>query len=319
MSEIIRKGKKLISDPKHIFRVMNSHGLLRKMSDKSFLKLMWWVETGKSLNLKNPKGFNEKLQWLKLYDHRPEYTRYADKILVREFVKNTIGEEHLVPLIGTWNRAEEIDFDSLPNQFVLKCNHNSGGGMCICTDKAKLDIQTVRKKLNTSLRKNTYYDKREWPYKNIQPKILCEQFVVDHDPQNTSGTLIDYKFHCFNGEPKFLYIGTDDISEGVKGEAKLSFLDLDWKTPPFYRSDHKPISINVEKPECFDEMINIAKKLSKGIPFVRVDLYWVNGKILFSEMTFYPGGGNGYFSPKEWEYKLGDWITLPPKYSPKES
>ena len=313
MSGIILAVKQIMKDPKYIFRIMNSHGILRILPDRPFLKLMWWVETGSRLNLKNPKGFNEKLQWLKLYDRRPEYTRYTDKILVRDFVRDTIGEEHLVPLIGIWDSPEEIDFDSLPDQFVLKCNHNSGGGMCICTDKSKLDVQNIKNKLKASLHKNIFFDKREWPYKNIVPRILCEQFMVDHDPQNTSGTLIDYKFHCFNGEPKFLYVGTDDISSGTKGELKLSFFDLDWKISPFYRSDHKPIAIDVEKPKCFDEMIDIARKLSKGIPFVRVDLYWVNGQILFSEMTFFPGGGNGYFSPEEWENRLGDWIVLPGK------
>ena len=313
MSRISRVIKTLSKDPKHIFRAMNSHGLLRILPDRPFLKLMWWVETGSRLNLKNPRGFNEKLQWLKLYDHRPEYTIYVDKLLVRDYVKKTIGDKYLVPLICVWERPEQIDFNLLPDQFVIKCNHNSGGGMCICTDKTKLDIKSVTNKLNTSLQTNPFYEKREWAYKNVEPKILCEKLLVDKTPNNTTGTLIGYDFYCFNGEPRFLYTRIDDISKGTKGEPRLTFFDLDWKTPPFYRTDHEQVPFQVEKPECLDEMIDVARKLSKGIPFVRVDLYWIDKQILFSEMTLYPGGGNGFFSPKEWEIIIGDWITLPKK------
>ena len=310
MFQIIRR---IIKDPKQTFFSMNEHGFFFFFPDKPFLKLMWWAETGKRLNLKNPKGFNEKLQWLKLYDRHPEYTRYADKLQVRNFVRDTIGEEHLVPLIGVWDRAEDIDFDSLPDRFVLKCNHNSGGGMCICTDKSKLDIPGVVDGLNAALKKSAFYDKREWAYKYITPKILCEKYLVDKTPGNTTGTLIGYDFYCFDGEPRFLYVRTDDISGGRKGEASMTFYDLDWKVPPFSRPDHAQVPFAVEKPECFDEMIDIARKLSKGIPFVRVDLYWVDNRILFSEMTLYPGGGNGFFSPPEWEEKIGEWIMLPDK------
>ena len=226
-------------------------------------------------------------------------------------MSNTIGEEYLVPLLGVWDDPDDIDFDSLPDQFVLKCNHNAGEGMVVCKDKSNLDIPKAKEGLRHALAKNHYNYEREWPYKNVQPRIIGEEFIVDQDPDNTAGTLIDYKFHCFNGEPKFLYVGVDDISEGKKGELRLSFFDLDWNTPPFYRTDHKPLPLAVKKPEKFDEMVEIAGKLSKGIPFVRVDLYYVNQKILFSELTFYPGAGLGFFSPEEWEMKLGDWVKLP--------
>ncbi len=311
MARIIRALKKITGNPRSVIRYLNAFGMLNFLSDKTCLKLLWWAETGTRLNLNNPVGFNEKLQWLKLYDHRPEYTKYVDKVLVRDYVKETIGEKYLVPAIGVYDNPEQIDFDSLPDKFVIKCNHNSGEGMCVCNDKSLIDVKNVKDKLNQELRKNYFYENREWPYKNVVPKLLCEQFIIDKNPKNTSGTLIDYKFHCFNGEPKFIYVGTDDISSGTKGESKLSFFDLNWKMSPFYRTDHKPISIDVEKPDCFDEMMDIARKLSKGIPFVRVDLYWVNNQILFSEMTFFPGGGFGLFSPKEWEIKLGELISLP--------
>lgn len=313
MGRIINVLKKVAKNPRSVIRYLNASGMLNFLSDKTCLRLLWWAETGTRLNLNNPIGFNEKLQWLKVYDHRPEYTKYVDKVLVRDYVKKTIGEKYLVPIIGVFDHPEQIDFNLLPEKFVIKCNHNSGGGMCVCTDKSTINTKMIRDKLNKELRKNFYYENREWPYKNVVPKLLCEEFIIDKNPMNTSGTLIDYKFHCFNGEPKFLYVGTDDISSGTKGELKLSFLDLNWETPPFYRSDHEPIQTEIKKPDCLDEMIDIARKLSKGIPFVRVDLYWVNNQILFSEMTFFPGGGYGFFSPEEWEIKLGEWISLPGK------
>lgn len=313
MGKIVSALKNITNNPKALIYYLSHYGFMNLLSDKACLKLLWRMETGKRLNLENPKGFNEKLQWLKLYDRRPEYTTFVDKVLVREYVRNCIGEKYLVPLIGIYDNPDQIDFSLLPDQFVIKCNHNSGAGMCVCTDKTRLNIQDVKERLKKELQKNFYYEKREWPYKDVIPKLLCEQFLVDRNPLNTSGTLIDYKFHCFNGEPKFLYVGTDDISDGTKGELKLSFFDLDWKTPPFYRLDHEPIAVDVEKPEGFGEMIEVARKLSKGIPFVRVDLYWINNQVLFSEMTFYPGGGFGFFTPEEWELKLGEWITLPPK------
>jgi len=305
--------KRFINNPRIIIYYLNSLGWLNNLSDRKWVELIWWSKTGKKLDLDNPRSFNEKIQWLMVYDHRPEYTKLVDKYLVRNYVEDTVGSKYLVPLLGVWDSPDEINFDLLPNQFVLKCNHNSGEGMCVCRTKEKIDIPTVKKKLRHALSKNYYYGGREWSYKNVHPRILCEQFIVDNDPNNTAGTLIDYKFYCFNGEPKFLYVGVDDISSGTKGDAKLSFVDLDWKTPPFYRTDHEPIPVDVEKPERFDEMIKIAKDLSKGFPFVRVDLYWVNEKIYFSEMTFYPGAGYGFFSPEEWEKRLGDWIILPTK------
>ncbi len=313
MSRLINAAKRLINNPRMAIRYLNTMGFLNFLSDRACCKLQWWAETGSRLNLDHPTGFNEKLQWLKVYDHRPEYTLYVDKVLVRDYVKTVIGEKYLVPLIGVYDNPDQIDFDLLPDKFVIKCNHNSGGGMCVCSDKASLDIQSTKNKLKKELKKNFYYENREWPYKNIVPKLMCEEYIIDKSPKNTSGTLIDYKFYCFNGEPKFLYVGTDDISNGTKGELNLSFFDFDWNLSPFYRSDHKPLQIDVEKPECLDEMIEISGKLSKGFPFVRVDLYWVNNQILFSELTFFPGGGYGLFNPEEWENRIGSWITLPEK------
>lgn len=271
------------------------------LPDKLYLKLRYRQLMHKKLNLKNSQTFNEKLQWLKLYDRRPEYTMMVDKIEVRKYVTQTIGEEYLVPCLGVWNKAEDIDFNTLPNQFVLKCNHNSGTGMCICKKKMTLDINKTRKELNIGLNEKFFYNSREWPYKNVKPRIIAEKYMGD--------ILIDYKFYCFNGEPKFLYVALANIKDGKKDDL-LSYYTLDWKPAPFYRKDHKPFPHPIDKPNNFDEMIDISKKLSKNIPFVRVDLYNIENQIYFSELTFSPGGGFGAFYPNKWEKEFGDWIIL---------
>lgn len=313
MNRFIRIVKKLINNPNLIWLYLNTAGLLKSITDEKWIRLMWRSQTGKKINLDNPKGFNEKLLWLMLYDRRPEYTTMVDKYLVREYVSQKVGKQYLIPLIGVYDCAEDINFEELPNEFVLKCNHNSGDGMYICKDKLTINIPKVVETLDKAMKKNYYFAHREWPYKNVNPKIVCEKYMVDKDPLNTVGTLVDYKFYCFNGEPKFLYVGVDDISDGEKGELRLSFFDMQWNSPEFYRADHRPIPINVPKPFNFDEMVDVARRLSDQIPFVRVDLYSINGKVYFSELTFYPGAGFGFFSPEEWEDKLGDYIALPSK------
>lgn len=280
--------------------------------DALFLKIKYRMRTGKVLNLKNPVGFNEKLQWLKLYDRNPIYTMLADKYEVKKYVAECIGEEYIIPNLGIWKHFDEIDFESLPNQFVLKCTHDSGG-LVICKEKESFNKDHAKRKIEKCLKNNYYWHAREWAYKNIEPRILAEQYMEDSCAQylyahNTnSDGLIDYKFYCFHGEPKFLYVGYANLVDGVKDDA-LSFLDFDWNRTPFGRSDHKQISTLPPKPDNLNEMITIAEKLSTDIPFVRVDLYCLAGKIYFSEMTFCPGGGFSTFSPEEWELRIGDWI-----------
>lgn len=318
MGKVKRVISKVVHNPKMIFQYANAYGLLRFLSDERWNKFMWKLKIGKTLNLDNPRGFNEKVIWLKIYDQNPEYIMMVDKYLVREYIAETIGEEYLIPLLGVWENADDIDFDALPDEFVLKCNHNSGEGMCVCKDKSALNVDEVKKNIRKALKRNYYWNAREWSYKYVKPRVICEKFMKDTYTSNLSGTLLDYKFYCFNGEPKFLYVGSNDVSDGYKGEVELSFFDMNWQTPEFYRTDHKPVSFTVEKPSTFDEMVDIARKLSKGIPFIRVDLYCINGKVYFSELTIYPGGGFGLFSPEEWELKIGDWIQLPPKSSYKK-
>lgn len=297
-----------------MFSYLFACGGVQKLSDKNWTKVVWKLKTGKRIHLSKPKGFNEKLQWLKLYDRNPKYTMMVDKYLVREFVADKIGEKYLVPLLGVWDNAEEIDFDKLPKQFVLKCNHNSGEGMCLCRDKSRLNVAEIKKEINVALGHNYYLEEREWPYKNVCPKVIAEEYMVDTTIDNTRWSFVSYKFYCFNGEPRFFFVEVDDISTGKKGAALLSFFDLEWNPAAFYRTDHAPIPLEIEHTEHFEEMVSIAKRLSANIPFVRVDLFIINNKIYFSEMTFFPGGGFGLFSPEEWEEIIGSWIKLPQKY-----
>ena len=273
--------------------------------DKLYISILYRTNFGKKLNWQNPKTFNEKLQWLKVYDRRPEYTIYVDKYKVREYVAKTIGEEHLIPLLGVWDRPDEIDFDKLPNQFVLKCNHDSGG-LCICKDKSSFDIETAKAKLRRSLKKDYYIEGREWPYKNVPRKIIAEKYMVDESEPNF---VRDYKFMCFDGKVKCSFVCSDRFSkEGLH----VTFFDLDWNVMPFER--HYPArKEGLPKPKCYEEMIILAEKLSKGIPFVRVDFYEINGKVYFGELTFYPGSGFEEFTPRIADYWLGVFIKLPLK------
>lgn len=285
------------------------------MPDDKFLKRRFKLAMGYDLNLDAPKTFNEKLQCLKLYDRRPEYTIMVDKVAAKEYVAGIIGENYIIPTFGVWDDPDDIEFDALPKQFVLKCNHNSGKGMCICKNKDQLDIDAVKVGLRKGLKENIFFQAREWPYKNVSRKILAEKYMADNVAKKFSkgaDGLIDYKFYCFNGEPKFLYVGFANIEDGNKRDL-LSFFDFDLNPTPFYRTDHAPFPYKLTKPRCMDDMVEIARRLSHGIPFVRVDMYALDGQPYFSEFTFYPGGGFGKFNPSEWELQLGEWISLPSK------
>ena len=272
------------------------------ISDKLFLEYIFPLRTGYNLDLKNPRTFNEKIQWLKLYDRNPIYTRMVDKVEAKKYVATIIGYDYIIPTYTIYDCVEDINFDELPKQFVLKCTHDSGG-LVICKDKANLDKKAAVKKLKRALNRNYYMRSREWPYKNVMPRVLCEKYLS----VNSNG-LIDYKFYCFNGEPKVLYIskGLDDHKT-----ASISFLTLDWEFAPFKRSDYTPFFNLPEKPSKYDDMIAIAKKLSNNIPFVRVDLYQVGDQVYFSELTFSPCSGYMPFEPLEWDVKLGEWLQLP--------
>ncbi len=282
-----------------LFMLLRKPG--RLLSDKNFLKSKYWASTGKKLNLDNPESFNEKLQWLKLNNRRPEYTTMADKYAVREYVKKTIGEEYLIPLLGVWCRPKDIDFDLLPKQFVLKCNHDSGS-VIICHDKCAFDRDAAIKSLNKFLEKNYYWQGREWPYKNITPVIIAEEYLVDE----SNVELKDYKVFNFNGIPKIIQVDFDRF-----GNHRRNLYSVNWKYLGYTSQYPTDPSVVIKQPMQLEKLLDCAKRLSSGIPFVRTDFYSVNEKIFFGEMTFYHGGGMERFYPEEWDLRLGSWIKLP--------
>ena len=281
---------------------------LRWLPDAPYLKLLYRFKMGHRLDLKSPKTFTEKIQWLKLYNRKPEYTKMVDKYAVKEYVANLIGEEYIIPTLEVWNKPEDIDWGSLPNQFVLKTTHGGGGGgVVICKDKATFDKTTAIAKLKESMSSDIYSGLREWPYKDVPKRIIAEKFMApEKSPDSVlkSSELLDYKFFCFDGEPRFLYI-SDSPSHS------LAFLNTDWTLTDFGRDDYHPLNIIPEKPENLEEMLAIARKLSVGIPHVRVDLYNIDKHIYFGELTLYTCSGYIPFNPKEYDGKLGDFLTLP--------
>jgi len=294
--------KKIIVDSQYRFESMGSRGLYNHLPDEEYLRRMFKAKMGYDLNLDNPKTFNEKLQWLKLHDRRPEYTMMVDKYAVKQYIADKIGMEHIIPTLGVWDSFDDIAFDDLPNQFVLKCTHDSGG-LVICKDKSRLDIKTARKKINRCLKRNYFYSFREWPYKDVKPRILAEQYMAD----GFGDELNDYKVMCFNGKARCSFVCSERFTEDG---LKVTFFDREWNVMPFER--HYPRSQKpIPKPKTYSRMIELAEKLSANIPFVRVDFYEVNGIVYFGELTFYPGTGMEEFTPVEWDYTLGSWITLP--------
>jgi len=278
--------------------------IINLLPDKLYLELMFYHRMKKTLNLKNPVSFNEKIQWLKLYDRKFEYVNLTDKYEMRKYIGKKIGNKYLIPLIGVYNTFEEIDFKKLPNQFVLKPNHTSGD-IYICRDKSKIIYSKLEKEVNKWLKRNYFWVNREWSYKNIKPRIICEQYMVDE-----SGTeLKDYKFMCFNGEAKCSFVCLNRYSQ--KG-LNVDFYDMDWKPMPFERH-YSSSGTTIPKPKNFNKMVTFTEKLSKDIPFVRVDFYETNGQLYFGELTFHPGSGFEEFTPESYDYLLGSWLELPLK------
>lgn len=275
------------------------------ISDEVFIKAYYYNVFHRPIDLKNPQTFNEKLQWLKLYDRNPEYTTMVDKYAVKQYVADKIGEEYIIPTLGVWNHFDEIDFKKLPNQFVLKCTHDSGG-LVICKDKSKLDFKAAKQKIEESLKHNYYLSGREWPYKDVKPRIIAEKYMIDTNIND----LPDYKIHCFNGAAKFILVCSERFSENGTRE---DFLDINWNKLPFKRPHLNGSEKILKKPLGFNKILEFSTKLSKNIPFIRCDFYEINGRIYFGELTFFPASGFDLFEPSEWDYKLGSWLELPKK------
>lgn len=274
-------------------------------NDKFYVKAIFRLYTGHTLNLENPRTYNEKLNWQKIYDHNPLYTKMVDKYAAKEYVANIIGNQYIIPTIGCWEKPEDINWDSLPNQFVLKTTHDSGG-VIIVKDKSKINKEKAIRKLNKCLTKDNYAVTREWPYKNVHRRVIAEQYMED----KKTGELRDYKFFSFDGEVKALFISQDRGKVGE--EVKFDYFDAEFNKLDIHQ--YHDVGKNMpEKPVCFEEMKILASKLSKGIPQVRVDFYEVNGKVYFGELTFFHHGGIVPFKPEKWDFIFGSWIELPGK------
>ena len=278
-----------------VFYGLERRRLLNSMPDWLYLKIRFYVVMGRYLNLKNPKSFNEKIQWLKLNDRKEIYSKLADKYGVRDYIAKKIGEEYLIPLLGVWDDADEIKFDLMPDKYVLKTTHD--GGVLLCDKSKGIDRNKIVSIIKSKMARNYYYMGREWCYKNITPKIIAEQWLDDD--------IIDYKFMVFNGKVKCIFTCSERNSDGLK----VTFFDKDWNMLPFERT-YPSSKKEIPKPQCLSKMIEIAETLAMGIPFIRVDMYYVMGKLYIGEMTFYPGGGMEAFQPQEWDYTLGEWLRL---------
>ena len=298
----MNKLEKYIKHPSFILYYLDQKRIIT-LSDKVFLKIKYKMKFNKKLDLKNPKTFNEKLQWLKLYDRKHKYTNMVDKYEAKKYVASIIGDEYIIPTIGIYDKFEDIDFKKLPKQFVIKCTHDSGG-LIICKDKSKLNIDEVKEKINKSLNLNYYYCGREWPYKKIKPRIIIEKYMEDKETKE----LQDYKFLCFDGKANLI-----EIHRGrYKGEYTQDFYNCNWekteiKQGPDFKGD-------IKKPTNLEKMINFSEKIANEIKHVRVDWYEVNGKLYFGEITFYDGCGFDPFDLDEYDLLLGSWIDLENKY-----
>lgn len=284
-----------------LYRILHS-AVARGLPDEWYLRLVYKRITGEVLHLNPPRTFNEKLQWLKLYDRRPIYTTLVDKYAVRKYIAAVLGEQYLIPLLGVWDRADDIDIKSLPDQFVLKATHDSGG-VLLCHDKRRFDIPGAIDKLNQHLAQNFFEVSREWPYQDVPRRIIAEALLGTSD----AAAPLDYKLMCFNGKVRCTFVCSD---RGSESGLKVTFYDRNWIPLPFtrhYPSSQKPIP----RPASYDEMVDIAERLSGTIPFCRIDLYEIKGRIFFGEVTLYPGGGFETFDPKEWDATLGTWLKLP--------
>lgn len=282
--------------------------LIRKASpliknDERYLRWYYYLSMHKRLNLKTPTTYNEKINWLKLHDHNPLYTTLVDKLKVKDYVTEKIGAEHVIRTLGVWKHAEDIDWDKLPDRFVLKTTQGGGNiGVMICRDKSKFDTAKATANMNAALKQDLYSSSREWPYKNVEPMVFAEEYMEDKH-----GELRDYKFFCFNGKCKMLYVATE---RQTREEPFFNFFDENYNPLPF-RQGHPVNPVIPEKPEGFDKLINIAEELAKGLLHARIDLYIINGNVYFGEFTFYHFGGVMPFEPTEWDNIIGSWLSIP--------
>lgn len=293
-----------IKDPRTIGRSL-LYNFGAKLPDSLYLRLMFYFQTGKKLHLEHPKTFSEKMQWLKLNNRKPEYSMLVDKYAVKEYVAQKIGNQYIIPTLGIWNSPEEIAWDKLPDQFVLKTTNGGGSkGVIICKDKNSFNRELAIKSLKSATHRDIYRLWREWPYKNVKTRIIAEKYLEEEN--GATGGLADYKFFCFGGDPKYCQV----ISDRGRSMA-IDFFDENWNHQPFHEPRRYPFAAELpKKPACHDEMRALAAVLSEGFPFIRVDFYELNGTVYFGELTFFPTSGYGGFDPAEWDGTFGKLIDL---------
>lgn len=295
----MKKIIKYLKKPSLLFLFLASKGFFKKMDDEKYLKICYKIKTGKELNLDNPINFNEKIQWLKINDRNNEYKYMVDKILAKKYVSNEIGEKYIIPTIGVYKKFDDIDFNTLPNEFIIKPTHTSGNTY-ICLDKNKINYKKLKHIINKWLKRDYYYLNREYPYKDLEKKIIIEKYMIDQN----SDELNDYKFFCFNGNPKILL-----ICSNRRHNLEETWMDMEGNIIDVTEGNHKN-NLSLKPPKNFNKMKELAKILSKNIEFLRVDFYEVNEQIYFGELTFYPAGGYESFSKEEFNIKLGQMIKL---------
>lgn len=299
---------RLITDKAFRFSVLSKYGFYNWLTDKSHIQKKYRYEFGRDIDLENPMTYNEKLQWLKLNDRRAEYTTMVDKFEAKRFVESRVGAGYVIPVVGgPWRSFDEIEFDRLPNQFVLKTTHDCGG-VYICTDKSRFDYVHARRFITRHLKSNYYITCREWPYKNVEPRILAEAYIKDAQQTTVVEQLTDYKFFCFDGVPRAMFIATDRADKNT--ETKFDFFDMDFKHLPIVQG-HPNSDKVIQKPWAFDKMKELAAALSMSFPHVRVDFYCTKDKVYVGELTLFHFGGFVPFQPAEWDSIFGDWIRLP--------
>lgn len=299
---VVNVIKRIIANPKDAKMIILYRCPWLMKDDRKFIEFIWKKKMNYPLDLDHPKTFNEKLQWIKLYDHNPLYIKMVDKYEAKDYVASIIGDEYIIKTLGVWDSFDDIDFNALPNQFVLKCTHDSGG-LVICKDKSQLDMANAKNKIEKSLKKDYYSRAREWPYKFVKRRIIAEEYVEDSETRE----LRDYKFFCFDGEPKVLLIATG--RQSADGPF-MDFFDTDFNHLDLRRG-HPNAPEKPEKPLHFELMTELARKLSKGIKEVRADFYEANGHVYFGELTLFPAAGLSPFEPAKWDNILGDWINIP--------
>jgi hypothetical protein len=291
--------KKLATYPEKIMYGLERMGLLDWLSDEKYIRLTYRLAFGRKLDLDNPKAFTEKLNWYKLYYHDPLMQKCADKYDVRDYVASTVGEQYLNECLGIWNNVDEIDFEALPNQFVLKPT-NGSGDVVICNDKTTLNWEQAKKTLVQNSKRHFSSKTKEWAYYGLPYRIIGERLIKSSDENQIK----DYKFFCFGGIPKFLFVGSERGTEHLK----FDFFDTDWNWLPVTNAhEHNP---KLKRPEHFEEMLDVAAKLSKPFPHARIDLYEEEGKVFFGEITFYHFGGFTRFEPDEWDFKFGEYFEI---------